>query len=66
MGYDQRIPAQKAPFNSHEQTVFYNRKTKNYITPDVDGHNITNSWKMMDKKGKRMGTYDSELNRIKD
>ncbi|BET96064.1 S-type pyocin domain-containing protein [Xenorhabdus taiwanensis] len=66
LGYDQRIPAQKAPFNSHGQTVFYNKKTKTYITPDVDGHNITNGWKMMDKKGKRMGTYDSELNRIKD
>ncbi|MCG3461433.1 S-type pyocin domain-containing protein [Xenorhabdus bovienii] len=66
LGYDQRIPAQKAPFNSHGQTVFFNKKTKTYITPDVDGHNVNNGWKMMDKKGKRIGTYDSELNRLKD
>jgi hypothetical protein len=39
---------------------------KIYITTDVDSHNVTNGWKMFDRRGKRMGTYDSDLNRIKD
>ncbi|KGD80295.1 hypothetical protein ID10_04540, partial [Pantoea agglomerans] len=64
LGFDRRIPALKAPFNSHGQPVFFDGKT--YITPDVDSHNVTNGWKMFDRRGKRMGTYDSDLNRIKD
>lgn len=64
LGYDRRISPQKAPFDSHGQQVFYNGKK--YITPDVDSHNVTNGWKMFNSKGKRIGTYDSELNRIKD
>ncbi|MEN4791127.1 VENN motif pre-toxin domain-containing protein [Pantoea agglomerans] len=64
LGFDRRIPAQKAPFNSHGQPVYYDGK--NYITPDIDSHNVTNGWKMFNSKGKRIGTYDSELNRIKD
>ncbi|EIE7939027.1 hypothetical protein LDT72_005236 [Salmonella enterica] len=64
LGFDRRIPAPKAPFNSHGQPVFFDGKT--YITPDVDSHNVTNGWKMFDRKGKRLGTYDSDLNRIKD
>uniref|UniRef100_UPI0035CA3D88 toxin C-terminal domain-containing protein n=1 Tax=Leclercia sp. EC_58 TaxID=2584090 RepID=UPI0035CA3D88 len=64
LGFDRRIPAQKAPFNSHGQPVFYDGK--NYITPDIDSHNVTNGWKMFDRKGNRIGTYDSDLNRIKD
>lgn len=39
---------------------------KNYITPDFDSHNITNGWKLFDKKGNRNGTYTSDLQRIKD
>jgi hypothetical protein len=66
LGYTQRIPPQKAHFDSHGQTVYYNPKTKTYITPDVDGHNTSNGWKMFDKKGRRLGTYDSDLNRLKD
>ena len=31
LGFDRRIPPQKAPFNSHGQPVFYDGK--NYITP---------------------------------
>ncbi|WP_168195808.1 hemagglutinin repeat-containing protein [Nissabacter sp. SGAir0207] len=64
LGFDRRIPPQKAPFNSHGQPVFYDGK--NYITPDIDSHNVTNGWKMFNSKGKRIGTYDSELNKIKD
>ncbi|WP_411704685.1 VENN motif pre-toxin domain-containing protein, partial [Edaphovirga cremea] len=64
LGFGQRIPPQKAPFDSHGQPVYSNGK--NYITPDVDSHNVTNGWKMFNSKGKRIGTYDSELNRIKD
>lgn len=40
LGYDRRIPTQKAPFDSHGQPVFFDGK--NYITPDIDGHNVTN------------------------
>lgn len=64
LGFDRRISAPKAPFNSHGQPVFFDGKT--YITPDVDSHNVTNGWKMFDRKGKRIGTYDRDLNRIKD
>ncbi|OOF45253.1 hypothetical protein BKK52_12740 [Rodentibacter trehalosifermentans] len=64
LGYKQRIPPQKAPFNSHGQDVYWNGK--NYITPDVDGHNVSEGWKLFDRKGQRLGTYDKDLNRVKD
>jgi hypothetical protein len=64
LGYATRISAQKAPFDSHGQEVFTNGKT--YITPDVDGHNVTNGWKMFNRRGARIGTYDSELNYVKE
>lgn len=66
LGYTQRIPPQKSHFPSHGQPVFYNPKTKDYITPDVDGHNTTDGWKKFDKKGRRLGTYDSDLNYVKE
>jgi filamentous hemagglutinin len=64
LGYGQRIPPQKAPFDSHGQSVFSNGKQ--YISRDVDAHNVSNGWKVFDKKGNRLGTYDENLNRIKD
>jgi hypothetical protein len=65
LGYGKRISPQKAPFNSHGQPVFSNGK--GYITPDVDGHNTTNGWKMFDRKGRRTGTYNTDLSeRLKD
>jgi len=66
LGYTQRISPNRAPFDSHQQTVFYNPKTKTYITADIDGHNTTNGWKMFDRKGQRVGTYDSDLNYVKE
>jgi hypothetical protein len=63
LGYETRIPAQKAPFDSHGQTVYFNGKT--YISPDVDAHNVTQGWKMFDRRGQRIGTYDNQLNYIK-
>ncbi|MEU9066140.1 DUF6531 domain-containing protein [Streptomyces sp. NPDC048306] len=63
LGYKRRISPQKAPFHSHGQEVFFNGK--NYITPDVDGHNVSDGWKMFNKKGQRIGTYDADLNYIK-
>ncbi|MEU2716564.1 DUF6531 domain-containing protein [Streptomyces sp. NPDC007205] len=63
LGYTRRISPQKAPFNSHGQEVFSNGK--NYITPDVDGHNVSDGWKMFNKKGQRVGTYDPDLNYLK-
>ncbi|MFF8597152.1 polymorphic toxin-type HINT domain-containing protein [Streptomyces sp. NPDC015220] len=64
LGYRTRIPTQKAPFNSHGQVVFSNGK--NYITPDVDGHNVSDGWKMFNRKGQRIGTYDPDLNYLKE
>ena len=64
LGYDRRIPTQKAPFNSHGQEVFSNGK--NYITPDWDGHNVTGGWKLFSRRGVRIGTYDSDLNYVKE
>jgi hypothetical protein len=64
LGYTTRIPAQKAPFDSHGQKVFSNGKS--YITPDIDSHNVTNGWKMFNRRGMRIGTYDSELSYIKE
>jgi hypothetical protein len=63
LGFDRRIPPQKAPFNSHGQDVYFDGKR--YITPDVDGH-IGGTWKMFDRKGRRIGTFDENLNRIGD
>lgn len=64
LGYGTRIPPQKARalFDSHGQAVFFNGK--NYITPDVDGHNVV-GWKMFDRSGRRIGTYDRDLNYVK-
>jgi hypothetical protein len=61
LGYSKRIPAQKAPFDSHGQEVFSNGK--NYISRDIDSH-IGGAWKMFDRRGNRIGTYDANLNRI--
>ena len=33
---------------------------------NIDGHNVTNGWKVFDRRGKRIGTYDADLNFIKD
>ena len=63
LGYTQRIPPQKAPFNSHGQPVFKNPKTGTYITPDIDSH-IGGVWKMFDSKFNRIGTFDENLTRI--
>ncbi|WP_201279253.1 S-type pyocin domain-containing protein [Cedecea colo] len=62
LGYDRRVAPNKAPFNSHGQPAFFNGK--DYITPDVDGHNVSEGWKKFSKKGVRLGTYDKDLNRV--
>jgi hypothetical protein len=59
LGFDKRISPQKAPFNSHGQPVFSNGKK--FITPDIDGHNVTNGWKTFDIKGRRTGTWNQDL-----
>jgi hypothetical protein len=64
LGYTKRIPPQKAPFDSHGQAVYYNPKTKSYISVDIDQHRGP-GWKMFDSKGNRLGTFDFTLeNRI--
>jgi hypothetical protein len=64
LGYRTRIPAQRAPFNSHGQEVFSDGR--NFITRDVDGHNVTDGWKMFNRRGQRIGTYDSDLNYVRE
>lgn len=55
---------------SHGQPVYKHPKKNLYISPDVDGHNVSNGWKMADSvknlgsKSTRMGTYDADLKRI--
>lgn len=63
LGYKQRIPPQRAPFNSHGQPVYTDGD--DYITPDRDGHNVSNGWKIYDRRGVRLGTYTWDLTRIK-
>lgn len=54
-----------------KQKIFYNKKTKTYISADADGHN-GGIWKQaksvedIDAKATRMGTYDANLNKIGD
>ncbi len=61
LGYDKRVKG--APFNSHGQAVYTDGK--DYITRDADGHN-GGVWKKFDRKGNRLGTYDVDLNYIKE
>lgn len=48
------------------QAIYYNKKTKTYITPDVDQHN-NGYWKMacspdaLNRKSTRLGTYNEDL-----
>ena len=47
-----------APFNSMGQTVFSNGR--HYITQDVTSHS-GGVWKVFDRAGRRVGTYDEVL-----
>jgi len=58
MGY-RKVSRGSAPFDSHGENVFYNGR--NYISPDRDGHNVSNGWKMFGGGGKRLGTYNWDL-----
>ncbi|MFD7939027.1 RHS repeat-associated core domain-containing protein [Streptomyces sp. NPDC059755] len=64
LGYHTVIKANRVEFDTHKQDAYFNGK--NYISPDVDGHNVTNGWKMFNRQGRRIGTYDSELNYLKE
>jgi RHS repeat-associated protein len=63
LGFKRRIPPQKAPFDSHGQEVFSNGRR--FITRDIDSHS-GGVWKMYDRQGRRLGTYDAKLKRIGD
>ena len=43
--------------------MFFNGK--NYITRDNTSHNVTDGWKMFNRRGQRIGTYDPDLNYLK-
>ena len=56
-------------YRSHGQPVFYNGR--NYITPDIDGHNggafkMARTVRELGRRQTRMGTYDENLQRIGD
>jgi hypothetical protein len=63
LGYDQRVSPKKVPFNSHGMPVYTDGE--NYLTPDRDAHNVTNGWKLFDRRGNRLGTYSWNLTRLK-
>jgi hypothetical protein len=63
-GYTERIPPQKAPFNTMGEPLYRNPKTGNYISPDRTGHG-GGVWKGFDRDGNRVGTYDGDLNPIR-
>jgi len=68
LGFTQRIPPHRAPFDSHGEQVFFNPKKKLYLTRDRDGHNVTDGWKVVKKingEYTRLGTYDSNFVLIK-
>lgn len=62
----QKLGYKPTNYYSKGQRVFYNSKTKTYITADVDGH-IGGVWKMaksvkdLSSKSTRLGTYDASL-----
>lgn len=57
LGYNRVV--KNPPFDSHGQKVYTNGVR--YITRDVDSH-IGGVWKMFDRHGQRIGTYDANLN----
>jgi hypothetical protein len=60
LGYGTR--ARGAPVSSHGQAVFTNGR--NYISIDFDSHN-GGVWKMFDRHGEGIGTFDAMLTQIK-
>ncbi|MEZ4299423.1 MAG: toxin C-terminal domain-containing protein [Polyangiaceae bacterium] len=60
-GFPRRVAPKEAPFNSHGQESYTDGNR--YITPDVDGHN-GGTWKMFDRKGNRVGTYNTDMEKI--
>jgi hypothetical protein len=63
-GYTRRIPPQGASFDSRGQAIYFDGKS--YLTRDVDQHGVRNWWKMFNRRGQRIGTFDEKLNRMKD
>lgn len=52
------------PFNNHGQKVYSNGH--DFITADIDEHNTSKGWKKFDRRGNRLGTYNTNLERIGD
>ncbi|WP_195948132.1 toxin C-terminal domain-containing protein [Paraclostridium bifermentans] len=55
----------------HGQAIFYNKKSKSYISYDIDSHNggfwkKATSIKNLASRSTREGTYDIELKRVGD
>ncbi|MFJ7271319.1 ricin-type beta-trefoil lectin domain protein [Streptomyces sp. NPDC099050] len=59
LGYTQK----QADFYTHKQPTFWNGKQ--WISPDVDGHNVDQGWKVFNRQGQRIGTYDRDFNYVK-
>ena len=58
LGYETRFGADRAPFNSHGQEVFFDGNS--YISRDIDSH-LGGVWKKFDRAGNRVGTYNKDL-----
>lgn len=61
LGFTNRVRYGNYPFDSHGQPVFTDGRT--FLSPDWDSHN-GGVWKMFDRNGRRLGTYDANLNWI--
>ena len=67
-----KLGYQRTPYRTfNQQPVYYNPKTKVYISPDVDGHSggvwkAADSVRNLNSETTRMGTYDENLNKIGD
>src|SRR5205807_9659929 len=61
LGFDRVV--KDPPFNSHGQKVFSDGSGR-YLTRDIDGHG-GGVWKMFNRAGQRLGTYDANLTRIR-
>lgn len=59
VGFERRV--KDFPFNAHGQGVWTDGRT--LITLDVDAHS-GGVWKMFDRRGNRLGTFDALLNPI--
>jgi hypothetical protein len=62
-GFDKVVKSARIKGGTHGQKVFTDGKR--FLTKDTDGHSF-GVWKLFDRKGNRLGTYDQYLKQIAD